>query len=216
MASARRRTRRDNDDDDDASVEDFIIDFAKEEKGAGGGIRVKPGQYKVRITGAKPTSSSEKGTPGLAVNMVFLDGKYKGKKFTETLWATPKTYSRFRVLLEAIGKKVPAKVNLVRIAAAVKGAELYVELDDDAREGYPTRSRVTFEGFIHEDDFDPDEDDDVDDDEETDDEDDEDDDDEEPAPRRRSKSAAKKPAKKKASKDDDEDDDLDDLDLDDF
>ncbi len=160
------------------SVAEFIIDFAKEESGGGGGIRIKEGTYLVKVIAAKPIKSTEKGTPGLELKLKILGGgskQAKGKTLTETLWATPKAYSRFRTLLEAAGKKVPSKVNLVKIAAAVKGVEMYVEVADDEREGYKTRSRVSYEGFIHPDNLDTDEDDD---DSEDDDDDDLDDDDE--------------------------------------
>lgn len=205
------------------NVEDFIIDFKDEVEGGGGGIRVKEGTYLVRILGAKAIESEDKGTPGLEIVFAFKDGKYKGKKITDRLWATPKAYSRFRTLLEACGKKVPARVNLVKIGAGVKGATLYIEIADETRDGYSTRSRVTFNGFIHPDDYDPDEDD-TDEDEEEDDleEEDEDDDteededeEEEPAPKRRArKTAPARRTRKKAVEDDDED--LDDLDLDDL
>lgn len=224
------------------SVEDYVIDFSKEEESGGGAARYKEGTYAVKIIAAKPTSSSEKGTPGLEVIFQFTEGKYKGKKVKDTLWATPKAYGRFRSLLEACGKKVPTKVNLVKIAKVVKGSELYIELQDEAREGYSTRSRVSFDGFINEDDYDPesaadddDEDDDEDEDEDLDeddeeedededdeDEEDEDEDDEEeeeekPKAKKKAKSKAKPKAKgkKKKAKDDD-DEELEELDLEDF
>lgn len=187
-----------------STVEDFIIDFSKQEDGAGGSIRVPEATYAVQVLGAKPVTSSEKGTPGLEIAFMITDGKYRGKKFTERLWATPKAYGRFRSLLEACGKKVPDRVNLTRIAAAIKGCELYVELQDDKpQEGFRTRSRVAFEGFIHPDNAEgagePD-DSDVEDEDE----------DETPAPKAKRKST--KPATPVT--DDDEDDELDELDLD--
>lgn len=214
------------------NVDDFIIDFSKEEAGGGGGIRVKPGKYPVKVVAAKPTTAENKGTAGLELMLLFTDGKAKGKKLKETLWATPKAYGRFRALLEAAGKRVPKKVDLARIAAAVKGAEFAVEVDDEDREGYKTRSRVTFEGFMSMAEYEEDmEDEDTDDDEEDEDldlddaDDEEDDEDEEeeepPARKRRAKKAAPKPAARKRRRkaapveDDDEDDD-EDLDLDDL
>lgn len=189
------------------NVDDFIIDFKDEIEGGGGGIRVKEGTYQVRILGAKPIVSEEKGTPGLEIVFAFKDGQYKGKKITDRLWATPKAYSRFRTLLEACGKRVPARVNLVKIGDGVKGSTLYIEIGDEVREGYSTRSRVTFNGFIHPDDYEPgDDDEDEDDDIEPDDDDEEEE--EEPAPK------ARKTKTKKAQPADDED--LDDLDLDDL
>lgn len=162
-----------------ANVDDYIIDFSKEETGGGGGIRIKEGTYNAKIISAKPVKSGDKGTPGLELKLKILDGpkSAKGKVITDTLWATPKAYSRFRTLLEAAGKKVPAKVNLVKIAKAVKGIELYIEVqDEDDKNGkYKTRSRVTFEGYIHPDNVDEDDDDDED--EDDDDDLDEDDDD---------------------------------------
>lgn len=204
------------------SVDDFVIDFSKEEKG-GGGIRVKPGTYRVKVLAAKPTESKEKGTPGLELKLKFMSGPKTGKVFTETLYATPKAYSRFRALLEAVGKRVPGRVNLVKIGNAVKGEELFVEMDDEKREGYATRSRVTFEGFLSEDDYDGDDDtdddepDDDDDDLEDDDTDDEDDEDDEPEPQKRKRRKAGTSTKKRSRRsrdEDDDDDDDDDLDLD--
>lgn len=203
-----------------ADVNDFLIDFSKEEAGGGGGKRVPPGKYPVKITAAKPIKSKEKETPGLELVLLITNGKKKGTKMYETLWATPKAYSRFRILLEACGIKVPSKVNLVKMAAAVKGKELVVEFDDEEREGYKTRSRVEFEGFFSADDVDEDdldeEDSDDEDEEDTDDldDDDEEEEDEEPEPPKRK--AKKTTAKKKAKPADDEDEELDDLDLDDL
>ena len=203
-----------------ASVDDFLIDFSKEEAGGGGGGRVPPGKYSVKITAAKPVKSKEKQTPGLELILLITDGKRKGRKMYETLWATPKAYSRFRLLLEACGLKVPSKVNLVKIASAVKGKELIVEFDDEEREGYKTRSRVSFEGFFNPDDVDEDdldegdEDSDEDEEEDLDEEDTDDEEDEEPEPPKKTKAKAKPKAKKKAA--DDEDEELDDLDLDDL
>lgn len=161
------------------SVADTIIDFAKEESGGGGGIRIKEGTYRAKIIKAVPTVSTEKGTDGLQVVFQILEGKYKGKKITDNLWVAPKAFSRFRVLLEACDAEVPKKIKLSSIAAAVKGATLYIEVQDEEREGYKTRSRVTFEGFISEDDYDPDVDDDAEDDDEVEDLDDEDEEEEE-------------------------------------
>lgn len=229
-----------------ASVEDFIIDFSKEESGGGGGIRVKKGIYRVKIVAAKPTVSAEKGTPGLELTFAFLDGDLRKKKtrLKDTLWNSPKAYSRFRLLLQACGKKLPKKVNAAKIAAAVKGCELYIDVEDEKpREGYSkTRSRVGFEGFINPEDYDPDaaededeeEDEDLDEDEEEEDEDldddDEDEDDdlededeeeeEEEPPKRKARrkkaapAAAKKRSKRKPKKDEDEDEDEDLDDLD--
>jgi hypothetical protein len=203
-----------------SSVEDFVIDFSKEEGGTGGGIRVKPGRYRVKIVAAKPDESSNKKTPMLVLTLQILDGKYKGKKLTERLYATTKAFSRFRFLLSACGKKSPSKVNLARIANAVKGCIILVDVDDEDREGYKTRSKVDYEGFYPEDyadddEADDEEDDDLDDEEDDEDEDDleddlEDDDeeDDEPEPPKR-----KKKSKSKKRRRDDEDDD-DELDLD--
>lgn len=204
-----------------ASVEDYVIDFSKEE--SGGSIRLPKGKYRVKITTAKAIKSQEKKTPGLELGLTFLEGKAKGKKMRETLWATPKAYSRFRLLLEAVGKKPPKQVKLGPIARSVKGEELVVELDDEEREGYSTRSRVTFEGFFSEEDFDDDldgddeedEDEELEDaDEDEDEEDDEDEEEDEPAPKKRRKKAPAKKRSRKAADEEDEDDD--ELDLDDL
>jgi hypothetical protein len=211
-----------------SSVEDFVVDFSKEEESAGGGIRVKRGTYPVKAIAYKVGTSEDKGTPYLEITFQFTEGKYKGKKLKERLYRTPKALARIRTLLEAVGKKAPRKAKLSAIGNAVKGEELYIEVDDDEREGYKTRSRVTFEGFISVDDAedesdesDEDEDEDLDEDddelEEDDDEEEDDDDEEEEAPKRRRsrrKESAKPKARKRRPRDEDEDDD--DLDLDDF
>lgn len=209
------------------SVDDFVIDFRKEEDAGGGNrIKVPDGWYRVKIASAKATTSDNKGTPGLEMTCLITEGKYRKKKFNETLWATPKAYRRFRTLLEACGKKVPTKVNIVRIAKAITGEELYMELEVEERDGYKPRSRVTFEGFVSVDDYDPDDEPDAgdEDDEDLDDEDadededldeDEEEEEEPPARKRRSRAKAKTSTRKRKPADDDEDDE-DDLDLDDF
>lgn len=209
------------------SVDDFIIDFKKEEQG-GGGIRVKRGQYPVKIAKAKAISSEEKGTPGLEIIFVFTEGRYKGKRLRERLWASPKAYARFRTLLEACGKRVPQRVNLLKIAKAIVGCELVIDVDDEPpREGYSTRSRVTFEGFISIDDYEDEEEDEEEDDEDEDLEDEDEDDDEEldedeegeepePPKRKRRTSSRTKAGSKLRRRSEPEDDDDDDLDLDEF
>lgn len=213
-----------------ADVEDFIVDFAKEDKSGGGRFRVPDGKYPVKCLKAKPVSAKQKGTPGLELLLQITSGPRKGKKFYETLWATAKAYSRFRGLLEACDIKVPAKLSLVKLAAKLPGKEFVVDLEteEDEKGKYKPRSRVAFEGFINEADYDPDEDapdDDGDEDEDEDEDDDEDDDtdddededeeeDEPEPPKRKAKKKAAEPAKKKSKKkvveedDDDEDDDL--------
>lgn len=225
------------------SVEDFLVDFSKEEQSEGAGAHYKPGTYKVRIVAAKTGISENKSTPYLELTMAFKEGTYakRKKKIKERLYNTPKAMRRFRLLLQAVDLSVPAKLNLTKIAPKLKGKELYVEIDDEpAREGYEDRgprSRVAFEGFISEEDYDPDvdedeeddedleeedeEDEEEDEDEDEDDEEDEDEEEEPPARKRRAKAKAKSSSKKSSSKkrkakskDDDDDEDLDDLDLD--
>jgi hypothetical protein len=214
------------------STEEFLMDFRKEEKPEGG-IRVKPAIYKARIGKTKVIRSSQKGTIGLAVPLL-ISVKGKKKKLIERLWMSPKAYHRFRELLEACGKKVPAgNADIRKIGRAVEGEEIYVNIKDDEQEGYDTKSTVAFQGgFISPDDYEDDDDTDEDDDdldddgdeEEEDDEeldddgDDDDEEDEEDEPKRRRKTAPtkrraapKRRGRKKAS-----DEDLDDLDLDDF
>lgn len=177
------------------SAEDYIIDFQKEEESAGGRTKVKPGTYKVKIVGAKIIKSAEKGTPGLQLTLAFMDGnlRKRKKKLTETLWVSPKAYSRFRTLMESLELKVPkGKLDLKKLIARIKGKELWVEVVDekDKSGNYPDKSVVAFDGFMGLDDYDPDDEDDdeddddededeEDDDEDEDDEDDEDDDDDE-------------------------------------
>jgi hypothetical protein len=199
-----------------AGVEDFLVDFNKEDKSGGGRFKVPEGKYPVEIKGAKPTVSGQKKTPGLELTLKITEGPRKGKVFKETLWATPKAYSRFRGLLEAVGIRVPQKLSLVKLSEKLPGMTLVVELEDEIDENkkYKPRSRVSFEGFINEEDYDPDEDapeDDGEEDEEDEDEDEdvEDEEEEEPAPKPKAK---KKKAKAKPVEDDE--DDEDDLDLD--
>jgi hypothetical protein len=168
------------------------VDFRKEEAPQGG-AHVEPGIYRVRITKAKAVTSTEKGTPGLELHLKTLDGSRgnKGQTVVHTLWASPKTFHRYRELLQALGKAVK-NMRLSTIAKAVQGAEVYVALIDERnpQEGYEPRTEVRFrEGFLHpdaveDDDYDEgdegdeddyDEDDDGDDEEEWDEYDDEDD-----------------------------------------
>jgi hypothetical protein len=228
------------------SVDDFIVDFNKEEESGGGQPHFPEGTYKVRIVAAKTGLSEDKGTPYMEVTFAFVEGKLRKqkKKISERLYNTPKAMRRFRILLEAVDIKVPAKLNISKIIPKLKGKELYIALEDDEREGYPTRSRVGFEGFISEDDYSPDdeddedeveeededeveEDEDEDEDEDEEDEDEEDDlededeeEEEEPKPRKRGKAKKAKAKsggrskKKQADEDEDDDEDLESLDLD--
>lgn len=216
------------------------IDFGKEEEGGGGG-RIpkgwKSGDYHVRILGAKTGRSEDKDTPFVEVKFKVLEGRRKGGTFSERLYITPKSLKRIRLLLEAIGVKVPkSAVNLP--LAKLKGKDLWVEIELQEKEGYDPKKAIAFEGFMSEEDYEgdeeedtDDEDDDEDEDEEDEDEDeddededeDEDDDDdeeeEEEKPRRKSRSRANKkaPAKKSSKKrKKDDDDEIEDLDLDDL
>jgi len=201
------------------------IDFSKEEAGGGGRIRLPEDDYHVKILSAKSVRSPEKDTPGLEVTFQVIEGKKKGKKITDTLWITPKSLKRVRLLLEAVGVKVPKSAVNIPLAK-LKGKTLWIELEDEVRDGYDPRSRVAFEGFMNEDDYeaeddeddedldDEDEDDDEDeedddeedeedeDDDEEDDEDDEDEEDEPPVKKRRARSSRTKraPAKKAPAK----------------
>lgn len=220
------------------SAEDYIIDFQKEETAASGNnMRVKKGTYKAKVLSAKMTTSS-KGTLGLEVTFVFVGGRYNKKKFKDTLWWNkdkPATGRRFRGILEATGQDIPKKLDMRKVAAAIKGETLYLEIDIEKSEGYSDRSRVAFDGFISEEDYEPDdeeddeddededEDEEADDDDEADedddeeededeDEDDDDDEEEEPVVKKKLKTTATKkkaaPAKKRKAKADDDDDDL--------
>ncbi len=217
-----------------ASATDYILDFKKEEKPEGS-ARVKIGTYKVRIGKPKIRRAST-GNIGLSIPLTILEGRYKKKKITESLWMSPKAFHRYRELLEACGKKVPAgRADIRKIGQAVEGEEIYIQVVDDEQEGYATKSVVAFQGgFISPDDYEdddtdeddaddedddePDDEDEEDEDDDLDDEDDEDDEDE-PAPRRkatRKTSTKRAPAKRKARKSADDDDDLSELGLDDF
>jgi len=195
------------------------IDFSKEEESGGGRVRYPEGDYHVKIIKAKATRSSEKDTPGIEVTFKILEGKKKNKQMTDTLWLTPKSLRRVRLLLEAVGVKVPkSAVNLP--LKKLSGKTLWVELQDEEREGYDTRSRVAFEGFMSEaeyeaaedeedededdddleDDDDEDEDDDDDDDEDEDDDEDDDDDEDEDEDDDDDDDVVEEPAKKRKKK----------------
>jgi Protein of unknown function (DUF669) len=141
------------------STDDFLVDFNKAEESGGGGLRVPEGYYKVKIISAKVTKSKQKGTPALQLKLKIAEGKYKGKDLYENLWATPKTFSRLRDLLEAVGVEMKQKMQLSDMAEEVKGAVLYVLLEDDEPTDpkYKPRSTVAFSGgFISEEQFDED------------------------------------------------------------
>jgi hypothetical protein len=218
------------------------IDFSKEEEGGGGGripTTWKKGDYHVRILGAKTGRSPEKDTPFVEVKFKVLEGRRKGSTFSERLYITPKSLKRIRLLLEAIGVKVPkSAVNLP--LNKLKGKDLWVELELQEKEGYDPKMAIAFEGFMSEDDYeesddededDEDEDDDEDDDDEDEDEDDEDDEDEddddedddddddeeeEVKPKRRARKSRTRTKKAPAKKTRKKKDDIEDLDLDDL
>ena len=185
------------------NVDDFLIDFSKEESGGGGRIRIPEGTYRVRVIKTAIVKASKSDNSGLQLKLKLLSGpkRARGKVLTETLWATTKAFSRFRTLLEAIDAEVPGQIQLSDIAEEVIDEELYVMVEDEAQEGYRTRSRVAFEGFLSEEEAE---------DEEEPDDDIEEDDEEEDEPEPPKKRKAKK--SKKKSKDEDDDD----LDLDEF
>jgi len=219
------------------------IDFSKEEEGGGGGripTTWKKGDYHVKILAAKTGRSPEKDTPFVEVKFKVLEGRRKGSTFSERLYITPKSLKRIRLLLEAIGVKVPkSAVNLP--LAKLKGKSLWVELELQEKEGYDPKMAIAFEGFMSEDDYeesdedddddededdedtdddddDEDEDDDDEDDEDEDDDDDDDDDDEEEEvkPKRRARKSRTRTKKAPAKKTRKKKDDIEDLDLDDL
>jgi hypothetical protein len=195
------------------SPEDYIVDFAKEEEG-GGRFKTKEGLYRAKIVGWKITVSAEKKTPGLELTFAFLDGtlRKRKRKMVERLWVSPKAFSRFRTLCEALEIPVPKKLNLKKLGPKLKGKELCLEIQTEKSEDYPDKSVVAFDGFMNIDDYDAEEEDeegdededededegdeddeDEDEDDEGDDEEDEDEDeDEEPAPKRKQKKATSK------------------------
>lgn len=214
------------------------IDFGKEEE-SGGRVHWKAGDYHVKVTKVKKGRSEDKDTPYVAVTFKVLEGSKKGKTITERLYLTPKSLKRLRLLLEATGTKVPKKAVNLQFKRLL-GKKLWIELEDDDSgkdKGYSTKSTVTFEGFMSEEDYegpdedeedededdeDDDEEDEDDDEEEDEDEDDEDedeededeDDDEEEAPSKKSKKSKAKSKSKKSKKSKKSDEDLEELDLD--
>jgi hypothetical protein len=190
-----------------AGSDEIIIPWDKEEDSGGGGIRVKEGDYKVKIVGAKHKKSSEKETPYIELKLKLMEGKKKGKIITERVFVTPKSVGRVRMLLKACGVRPPkkgskaTKLNLKKLIGKVIG----VSIEDDEEYKGTIRSRVAFEGFMTLDDLkgadeddDEDEDDDSDDEESEDEESDDDDEDDE-----------------EDEEDEEDDDDVDELDLDD-
>lgn len=223
----------------------LTIDFSKEEDSGGGGrINWDDGDYHVQIVKAKAGRSSQKDTPKVDVTFKVLEGKRKGKTFTESLYLTSKSLKRLRLLLEAVGVKVPKSALKIPLDK-LKGKKLWVELITESDDEYGDKSKVAFEGFMSEEDYeapdddedddeDEDEDDELDDDEDEEDEDEEDEDDddededdeeedeeeEEVKPKSKKRAAKKtkksssKKSSKKKSKKDDDDDEIEELDLD--
>lgn len=194
MAKKRRSSKS------SGSADVFTIDFGKEVEGGGGGVRVPENDYKLKILKLKKIRASEKDTPGIAITVKIVDGKYAGKKLTDRLWITPKSLWRLRSLLEALGMEVPKKAVKLPSKKLV-GKEVGATIVDD--EPYKGKIKSKIGDWIDletladldsdEDDEDEefDDDDEVDEDEDSDDEDDDEDEDED---------------------EDEEDDDLEDMD----
>jgi hypothetical protein len=113
-----------------AKTREVVIPMDQEEESGGGRFRVPDGDYRVKITGAKYTTSSQKATPGLEVHYVIAEGKKKGAKFEDTCWLSPKALWRVRALLEAVGVDVPKKRFKLDVTK-LKGKELGVTFTEE-------------------------------------------------------------------------------------
>ena len=121
------------------------IDFRKEVDGGGAGVRLPENDYAVKIVKAKFGRSAEKDTPGITVTFKITEGKYKGKKITDSLWITPRSLWRVRSLLESLGVEVPKSILKLPLKPLV-GKELGITVTDD--EPYQGRIKSRVSDFI--------------------------------------------------------------------
>lgn len=175
------------------------VDGTKME-GGGGRIRLKEGDYPVKVVKSE-LGESQAGNTMITLTYEFTKeagSKAQGKTIKDRFALTENALWRLRNFLEAIGKEPPKKVFKLNIDGLV-GEELAVTLED---EEYENKMYSKVSDYISMDDFNSDEEDeDEDEDEDDEDESDEDDDDED--------------EDDEDEDDDDEDEDLDEVDLDD-
>lgn len=145
-------------------------------QGSGGSVRLPEGDYKAKISKIEQTETKDDARSMLVLHYKISDGKHKGKILKDrivlvgnsdkkdTLW-------KLRQVLEALGKKVPAKGFKLNIDNLI-GGEVAITVID----GEPYKNRIKSEvGDVNDLSVLEEEDDEEDDDEEE----DEDDDDEE-------------------------------------
>lgn len=179
------------------------LDLRKTEHGKAGGLRVKQGEYKVKIMSAERVQA-QSGNTQIKLKLKILDGvsdKAKGKEFFDRLTLTEAAMHRVGWLLDAVGIKWTQKVMslpLNKLIGKVIGVQLF---DDEYNNRITSKvaeyySKDEVEDLLSdEDDEDEDDDEDEEDDEDEDDEDFDDEDEDE---------------------EDDDDEDLDELDDDDL
>jgi Protein of unknown function (DUF669) len=166
---------------------DIVVNAEFNKVTEGGPVRVKEGDYKVKIIKAE-RGESNAGNTMITFTYEFLEGKAKGKQIKDRVPLTEKAWFRLYNIVCAIkGEEVPKKAMKVNVSKLV-GKEMGITVEDDEYENKIYSSVAsyldleTLEGASSDDEDEDDED-----------EDDEDEDEDE---------------------DDDEDEDLDEVDLD--
>ncbi len=119
------------------------LDLSKVKTGGGGKrLRVPEGDYKVKIIGVKKGVSEQKQTPFVQLDMEILEPKkYKGKKFNDRLYMTPKALWRVRSVLEAMGVSIPKKKMKI-VWKSYIGNTLGVTFEDDIYENEDTGKSI--------------------------------------------------------------------------
>lgn len=102
------------------------IDFTGVEGRSGPGIRVREGNYPLRIDGVDTEAKAKKtGNRMWVFDMVIVEGPDQGKKLKERCTLTPDALFRLRDLLEACGYNIPsAKISIdpTKLKGKVVGA----------------------------------------------------------------------------------------------
>lgn len=111
------------------------LDFSETEtrggkKGRGARPHLPEGDYVARVKSAKMTTSAEKKTPGIELELAITAGKQKGKVLRDTLWLSESAMWKVRQAMEGMGLKVPSKRVKVDIAK-FKGKDVAIALEDE-------------------------------------------------------------------------------------